>query len=103
MSNPCECCGHTNYPAGVSCIPGVPYSASWCEVCIVMDAYPMWLWNTDSAVSIFGGSAKDDTSRVHFDREADRYFRGAMPLNVNLKLKGAPQVWSFPTRKDVVI
>lgn len=36
---PCEVCG-SNQPVGVFSVPGVPYSAAYCQTCIDVGAHP---------------------------------------------------------------
>jgi pentatricopeptide repeat protein len=40
MRNKCEVC-NKNEPVGVACVPGVPYSAAYCEECIRAKAHPI--------------------------------------------------------------
>lgn len=41
MTN-CETCGSPN-SIGVACVPGVPYSAAYCQTCLRNNAHPEWI------------------------------------------------------------
>lgn len=49
---PCETCGSDN-PVGVACVPGVPYSAAYCQACLDAGAHP---WNILVANTVCVGS-----------------------------------------------
>lgn len=38
----CEVCGKKE-AIGVACVPFVPYSASYCQQCLSMNAHPWWI------------------------------------------------------------
>lgn len=40
--NKCEVC-HKNESIGVACVPGVPYSASYCKECLQANAHPIFI------------------------------------------------------------
>ncbi len=47
-SNLCEVCA--KHPViGVACVPGVPYSAGYCEECLKADAHPWWILVANTA------------------------------------------------------
>lgn len=44
----CETCQHDN-AIGVASVPGIPYSAAYCEACIKANAHPWWLLVANTA------------------------------------------------------
>lgn len=41
--NRCECCGHTDLPAGVASSGLGAASFFWCQICLLLGAEPKWV------------------------------------------------------------
>ena len=71
----CECCGNTEYYAGVASSGLGAISFAWCHICLVMGAEPKGI--VEGTIDIAGGieAIHKRVDLVYFDVKQDAYIR----------------------------
>jgi hypothetical protein len=95
----CECCGHSDYLAGVASSPLGAFSILWCQICLKMNANPKWSIDALFEMDNWRIHQMNADDFIYYDPEHDNYIAYGSQAIIYIKLKDGTQ---FKNRTEAI-